>query len=51
MTQGDLLHIGAERSPVLVFEAASGDPAAIVDTAAALAPYPAAANFYPAFAA
>ena len=47
MTQGELLLVGAERSPVLVFDEASGDPAALVETAAALSPYPAASNFYP----
>jgi hypothetical protein len=43
----ELRRIGSESQPVVVVDGFSGDPAAAVAIAAALAPYPPSANYYP----
>lgn len=41
-----LRHVGAARQPVVVVDDVTGDPAAVVELAAALAPFPASAGTY-----
>lgn len=44
----ELRHVGAARQPVVVVDDVTGDPDAVIELAAALAPFPASAgNYYP----